>query len=115
MRRIKSNLLLLISAVSGIAASACQTGGVGDPCVPEQEYDQTFSGYDVTQVYTESRSFQCESRLCLVNHFAGRVSCPYGQPSECAPGASCASPTEANTVDQSLEHGRQVLRSWRQS
>ena len=28
----------------------------------------------------ESRSFQCETRLCLVNHFQGRVSCPYGQP-----------------------------------
>ena len=27
----------------------------------------------------ESKSFQCQSRLCLVNHFRGRVSCPYGQ------------------------------------
>ncbi|HEY3237860.1 MAG TPA: hypothetical protein VGJ84_24285, partial [Polyangiaceae bacterium] len=25
-----------------------------------------------------SRSFQCETRVCLVNHFQGRVSCPYG-------------------------------------
>ena len=27
----------------------------------------------------ESRSFQCETRVCIVNHFQGRVSCPYGQ------------------------------------
>jgi hypothetical protein len=32
----------------------------------------------VSEVNLESRSFQCETRLCLVNHFQGRVSCPYG-------------------------------------
>jgi len=57
---------------------ACQSGGIGDPCVPEDEYQKYFSGYAVTEVNFESRSFQCETRLCLVNHFQGRVSCPYG-------------------------------------
>ena len=57
----------------------CQSGGIGDPCVPEDEYQQFFSGYAVTEVNIESRSFQCETRLCLVNHFQGRVCCPYGQ------------------------------------
>jgi hypothetical protein len=38
-----------------------------------------FSGYEATEVNIESKSFQCETRLCLVNHFNGRVSCPYGQ------------------------------------
>jgi hypothetical protein len=36
----------------------------------------------VTEVNVESRSFQCETRVCLVNHFQGRVSCPYGQTAE---------------------------------
>src|SRR6185369_7658533 len=31
------------------------------------------------EVNIESKSFQCETRVCLVNHFEGRVSCPYGQ------------------------------------
>jgi hypothetical protein len=59
--------------------SGCQSGGIGDPCIPEDEYQQYFSGYSHTEVNLESRSFQCETRLCLVNHFHGRVTCPYGQ------------------------------------
>ncbi len=95
----RTNTLLLIAAVLSLGAAACQSTGVGDPCVPEQEYDQNFAGYDVTQVYTESRSFQCESRLCLVNHFAGRVSCPYGQLANPSP----ATPEEANLADPSID------------
>jgi hypothetical protein len=63
----------------GVLAFGCQSGGIGDPCVPEDEYQQYFSGYEVTEVNIESKSFQCETRLCLVNHFNGRVTCPYGQ------------------------------------
>jgi hypothetical protein len=68
-----------VSFVLGALNIGCQSGGIGDPCVPEDEYQQYFSGYSVTEVNLESRSFQCETRLCLVNHFNGRVSCPYGQ------------------------------------
>ncbi len=59
--------------------SGCQSDGIGDPCVPEDEYRTQFGGYSKKEVNVESRSFQCESRLCLVNKFQGRVSCPYGQ------------------------------------
>lgn len=58
--------------------SGCE-GGVGDPCVPEEEFLKDFSGFSLEQTNVESRSFQCETRICLVNHFEGRVSCPYGQ------------------------------------
>jgi len=64
-----------------MAVVGCQSGGVGDPCVPEDEYQRYFSGYEVGEVNIETRSFQCETRICLVNHFQGRASCPYGQPS----------------------------------
>lgn len=57
----------------------CQSGGVGDPCIPEDEYQAYFSGYELGEVNLETRSFQCETRVCLVDHFQGRVSCPYGQ------------------------------------
>ncbi len=65
--------------VLGWTALGCTPGGVGDPCTPEDEYQQTFNGFQVTETNVESRSFQCETRVCLVNHFQGRVSCPAGQ------------------------------------
>ena len=68
---------VLVAAWMG--TTACQSSGIGDPCVPEDEYQRYFSGYEVGEVNLETRSFQCESRICLVNHFQGRVSCPYGQ------------------------------------
>ena len=66
----------------GLAALGCTPGGVGDPCTPEDEYQQSFNGFQVTETNVESRSFQCETRLCLVNHFQGRVSCRLGQSSQ---------------------------------
>lgn len=59
-------------------AVGCESGGVGDPCTPEDEFFPEFSGFDLGEVNVESRSFQCETRVCLVNKFQGRVSCPYG-------------------------------------
>jgi hypothetical protein len=66
--------------VAVVAGSGCSnSGGVGDPCIPDQEYDTCFPGFDIRDVDTETKSFQCQTRVCLVNHFQGRVSCPYGQ------------------------------------
>jgi hypothetical protein len=62
-----------------IAGPGCGDEGIGDPCTPEQEYNADFLGFDEKEVNVESKSFQCRTRLCLVNHFRGRVSCPYGQ------------------------------------
>jgi len=76
------------SILGGLAAAAtlvaimgtgCQSTGIGDPCTPEQEYSAQFIGFSSQEVSTEGESFQCQTRLCLVNHFQGRVSCPYGQ------------------------------------
>jgi hypothetical protein len=71
--------LCAAAVVAVISGTGCSATGVGDPCIPEQEYDPTFAGFDYHEVNVESKSFQCETRLCLVNHFQGRVSCPYGQ------------------------------------
>jgi hypothetical protein len=65
-------------AAIGSFAGGCQSGGVGDPCTPEDEYQTDFSGFAAEELNIESRSFQCETRVCLVNHFRGRVSCPLG-------------------------------------
>jgi len=90
-RSILSGLLGFLSvAIVGSLPLACQSGGVGDPCTPEDEYDPGFAGFKVTEENIESRSFQCQTRICLVNHFQGRASCPAGQtaPTYCDPSAA---------------------------
>ena len=63
-----------------LTATGCpQSGGIGDPCTPDREFDPTFRGFSQDGVFAESRSFSCESRICLVNHYRGRTSCPFGQ------------------------------------
>jgi hypothetical protein len=79
MIRTSSKLLAALAFTLGLSALGCESGGVGDPCIPEDEYRQNFNGFAVSEVNIESKSFQCETRVCIVNHFQGRVSCPYGQ------------------------------------
>jgi hypothetical protein len=79
--RRNSSCLSLLVAMIGLVSAACESGGVGDPCIPEDEYRGTFQGFNEAEVNVESRSFQCETRLCLVSNFRGRVSCPYGNDS----------------------------------
>lgn len=52
---------------------------LGAPCVPTDEYDPTFSAFGTHVVAVETQTGACESSVCLVNHFQGRASCPYGQ------------------------------------
>ncbi len=76
------NLVALfgITAVLGsFSALGCTAAGVGDPCTPESEYRTDFSGFDRKEVNVEAKSFQCQTRVCLVNHFQGRTTCPYGK------------------------------------
>lgn len=87
------------TAVTVISVQGCKQTGVGDPCIPELEYDSTFNAFTLGDVYLESKSFQCQTRLCLVNHFRGRLTCPYGQTSTGLPapgtGKPCALPGSA--------------------
>src|SRR5580698_9561177 len=91
------SILVVIAAgafVSMVAGSGCSTGGgVGDPCIPEEEYDPCFQGFSINVVSAETKSFQCLTRVCLVNHFQGRVSCPYGQNAGSATVPGCAAGT----------------------
>jgi hypothetical protein len=86
--KIRAGLFLVLGAWSLGLPVGCDSDRVGDPCVPEEEYTANFSGFAIEEVNTESRSFQCQTRLCLVNHFQGRVSCPYGQTQNDANGQS---------------------------
>ena len=52
---------------------------VGAPCVPTNEQVANFSGFGVAEAVIETNSLQCTSKICVANHFQGRVTCPYGQ------------------------------------
>jgi hypothetical protein len=86
----------------GALPLACGGGGVGDPCIPEDEYDAQFPGFTLSLENIESRSFQCQTRICLVNHFEGRVSCPLGQPEAHACGTT---DSKGNVVGNDSECG----------
>ncbi len=80
----KAVVLCAFLSPLALFAQGCQSGGVGDPCIPEDEYLPNFGGFAASEVNIESRSFQCETRVCLVNHFRGRVTCPLGQSDDMA-------------------------------
>ncbi len=65
--------------------------GVGDACTPEIEHDPSFTGFSEMEVSVESKSVQCRSSVCLVNHFRGRTDLPDGaQTDERCVAAQCA-------------------------
>ncbi len=82
---IASCFAFMTVAIGVLAAPGCSTSGVGDPCVPEQEYNPLFTGFQKGEVNVESKSFQCQTRLCLVNHFQGRTGCKFGQTPDGSP------------------------------
>jgi hypothetical protein len=103
---VKSNSYWVALAAGALCLAllpACPAQGVGDPCTPEDEYSPTFSGFSLAEVSTESRSFSCQSRLCLVNHFQGRVSCPYGQTVGAQGEARCFVPSSDEPVSAPVQ------------
>lgn len=60
--------------------TGCTTSGVGDPCSPESIPTE---GFNRDEVFLETNSVQCRTRVCLVyrlrgnpRHVAGQLSCP---------------------------------------
>jgi hypothetical protein len=62
---------------------------IGAPCQPLDEWVPDFSGYATAEINVSDRHPGCASGVCLVNHFQGRVGCPYGQ----------AAPDDPNQLD----------------
>lgn len=60
-------LVLVTGLVHGLI-TGCVGNAVGDPCTPEQVYED---GFDPTETYVESSSPQCATRVCLVRGLAG--------------------------------------------
>ena len=72
-----SKLIGWMTAVGlGLALQACGPSGVGDPCIPQPlpliEGGISCSGagcYASSEIYIETRSLQCRTRVCLVYHW----------------------------------------------
>ena len=62
-------------------AGDASTGGgaIGSACLPSLEERLTFDGFSYQDVTLDETNPACGSAVCLVDHFQGRVSCPYGQ------------------------------------
>ncbi len=58
-----ASLLALPTMMSG-----CASGGVGDPCDPE---NVPADGFNASEAYLETSSVQCRTRVCMVYHLAG--------------------------------------------
>lgn len=68
-------------------------GAVGEACLVSGENNPLFSSHQIFEDTLETGAFeQCESGICMMNHFQGRVSCPLGQ----AAPAACSGPSDAS-------------------
>lgn len=65
---------------------------MGDPCVPEDEYDPGFSGFSADGEVVHTGVWDCPARVCVVDRFQGRKTCPLGQPEP----PRCAGPNDAS-------------------
>jgi hypothetical protein len=87
----------------GADASAGVDAGIliGTPCLPSQESSATFDGFSNEEV---SLNFSSTTRsgepMCVVDHFRGLVTCPYGQSATGQPpaGASACTATGGQLV-----------------
>lgn len=67
-----------------LVAAAWLAGCGGAMCLPPPETSASFSGFDFHEVTLDSDNAGCSGAPCIVNHFQGRVSCPYDGASYCA-------------------------------
>jgi hypothetical protein len=75
--------LFACSSSSSAPADGGSTGGngmaqVGVACTPASELNASFDGFNAAEVFDSSNP-ACGGGGCLVYHFQGRTSCPYGQ------------------------------------
>ncbi len=95
-----SRPILLVCALAvlvGCSSDPSGAAGVGEPCIPHDEQNPNFSGFSAEEVNIETGTSACQTHVCLINKFQGRVSCPYGSPGS---GNLCPLPgTDPNSSD----------------
>jgi hypothetical protein len=87
---------------SDAGTAASNTTSVGQPCIPSQEGSASFGGFAYREVTLDEDNPACPGSVCLVDHFQGLTSCPYGQDSSGLPtnggSAGCTVPGTSSPV-----------------
>jgi hypothetical protein len=97
MRRL---FFVLSCALAGCGGRSSSAGGpdassegattqvaIGAQCTPSEESSSTFDGFTTADAVLDANNPGCGGGACLVNHFQGLTSCPYGQSAQGAPPA----------------------------
>jgi hypothetical protein len=71
--------IAMLACSGHIPATTSVQAKLGEPCVSDDEYFPSFTGYDANEINLDDHAPTCSTNLCLQNHFQGRASCPYGQ------------------------------------
>jgi hypothetical protein len=100
--RFPSNRFLLGTLFLSLTALVgCEAPGVGDPCVPEAIPPDP--GFSPLEIYLETSSVQCRTRVCMVYQFEGN---PSESLQECeAPGGSgenCGAKPPQELIDEAV-------------
>lgn len=85
----------------GASDGGSGTAAIGSPCLPSPELSTSFDGFRYQNVTVDDGNPGCSSSICLVNHFQGRTTCPYGQtPAGANPagGPGCTAPGSGTGV-----------------
>jgi hypothetical protein len=78
MNRLVVACSFTVFGALAFSAFGCSPVNVGDPCIPEAEFAATSGAAIEDDLSIDVNSVQCETRVCLIHYFKGRVSCPYG-------------------------------------
>jgi hypothetical protein len=87
------------------APQGTSSAPIGTACTPSQELSVTFAGFDYHEVTLDENNAACGGDVCLVNHFQGLTSCPYGQKQDAgaAPGACTVPGSDAPVTGQEVQ------------
>jgi hypothetical protein len=101
-----------------VSEDAAPPSKLGIGCVPAIESLASFEGFSSTEVSIDLSGDQCGQGVpCIVNHFQGRVDCPYGQQIDGGPltgdaGGCLAASTMAGTTSPTPVPVTQAVRPW---
>lgn len=86
----------LVGVGLSLAGVGCAPVGQGDPCTPEAIPG---NGFVANEVYVETSSVQCRTRVCMVYHLQGNPECTTGIDARCTQGAGPSNPCVTSTAN----------------
>jgi len=79
-----------------MASAGCAPVGQGDPCTPEAIPG---NGFVANEVYVETSSVQCRTRVCMVYHLQGNPECTSGVTDNCSQPAGPTNPCVSGSTN----------------